>query len=98
MRPVFELLATAGQKTITVPIVDLPWDHQCADAYHSMIDEPDYRTFDEYVAKVAAREGTRGSITFQVHTSGQSRRSRPSRRIGIQDPISLHEARICRHV
>ena len=49
MRPVYELLATAGQKTITVTIVDQPWDHQCADAYHSMIDEPDYRTFDEYV-------------------------------------------------
>ena len=50
LRPVYELLATAGQKTITVPIVDQPWDHQCADAYHSMIDEPDYRTFDEYVS------------------------------------------------
>ena len=50
MRPVYELLATAGQKTITVPIVDQPWDHQCADAYHSMIDEPDFRTFDEYVS------------------------------------------------
>ena len=49
MRPVYELLATAGQKTITVTIVDQPWNHQCADAYHSMIDEPDYRTFDEYV-------------------------------------------------
>ncbi len=49
MRPVYELLATAGQKTITVPIVNLPWDHQCADAYHSMIEEDDYRTFDEYV-------------------------------------------------
>ena len=49
MRPVYELLATAGQKTITVPIVDQPWDHQCADAYHSMIDDPDYRTFDQYV-------------------------------------------------
>ena len=49
MRPVYELLATAGQKTITVPIVDKPWDHQCADAYHSMIEEPDYKTFDKYV-------------------------------------------------
>ena len=49
MKPVWELLATAGQKTITVPIVDLPWDHQCADAYHSMIDDPDFRLFDEYV-------------------------------------------------
>ena len=50
MRPVYELLATAGQKTITVPIVDLPWDHQCFDAYHSMIDDPDFRLFDEYVS------------------------------------------------
>ena len=49
MRPVYELLATAGQKTITVPIVDLPWDHQCFDAYHSMIEDADYRLFDEYV-------------------------------------------------
>ena len=49
MRPVYELLATAGQKTVTVPIVDQPWDHQCADAYHSMIEDPDYRLFDEYV-------------------------------------------------
>lgn len=49
MRPVYELLATAGQKTITVTIIDLPWDHQCADAYHSMIEDTDYRTFDEYV-------------------------------------------------
>ena len=50
MRPVYKLLATAGQKTITVTIVDQPWDHQCADAYHSMIDDPDFKTFDEYVA------------------------------------------------
>ena len=49
MKPVWELLATAGQKTITVPIVDLPWDHQCYDAYHSMIEDPDFRLFDEYV-------------------------------------------------
>ena len=50
MKPAWELLATAGQKTITVPIVDLPWDHQCADAYFSMIDGDDgFRLFDEYV-------------------------------------------------
>ena len=49
MRPVYELLATAGQKTITVPIVDMPWDHQCFDAYHSMIEDADFRLFDEYV-------------------------------------------------
>ena len=50
MRPVYELLASAGQKTITIPIIDLPWDHQCADAYHSMIEDDDYRLFDEYVS------------------------------------------------
>ena len=50
MRPVYELLATAGQKTITVPILDQPWDHQCFDAYHSMVDDADFHTFDEYVA------------------------------------------------
>lgn len=49
MRPVYELLATAGQKTITVSILDQPWDHQCFDAYHSMVDDADFHTFDEYV-------------------------------------------------
>lgn len=49
MKPVWELLATAGQKTITVPILDLPWDHQCYDAYHSMVEDGDFRLFDEYV-------------------------------------------------
>lgn len=49
MRPVYELLASAGQKTITVPILDMPWDHQCRDAYHSLVDDPDFELFDEYV-------------------------------------------------
>ena len=49
MRPVYELLATAGQKTITVPLLDQPWDHQCLDAYHSLVDDADFRAFDEYV-------------------------------------------------
>jgi len=49
MRPVYELLATAGQKALTVTILDEPWDHQCRDAYHSMVDDADFRTFDEYV-------------------------------------------------
>ena len=50
MKPVYELLATAGQKTITVPLLDQPWDHQCFDAYHSMFkDGDDFRLFDEYV-------------------------------------------------
>lgn len=49
MRPVYELLASAGQKTITVPILDEPWDHQCRDAYHSIVEDPDFKLFDEYV-------------------------------------------------
>lgn len=49
MRPMYELLATAGQKTVTVPILDEPWDHQCRDAYHSLVDDADFRLFDEYV-------------------------------------------------
>ena len=50
MKPVYELLATAGQKTITVPLLDQPWDHQCYDAYHSMFkDGDDFSLFDEYV-------------------------------------------------
>lgn len=59
MRPVWELLAGAGQKTLTVTLVDKPWDHQCYDAYRSMIGRVkkadgswvfDYSLFDEYVA------------------------------------------------
>ena len=48
MRPVWELLATAGQKTLTVTLLDEPWDHQCRDAYHSMV-EDGFALFDEYV-------------------------------------------------
>ena len=48
MRPVWELLATAGQKTLTVTLLDEPWDHQCRDAYHSMVDGG-FELFDEYV-------------------------------------------------
>ena len=48
MKPLWELLATAGQKNITVTIQDQPWDHQCFDAYHSMMTD-DFRLFDEYV-------------------------------------------------
>jgi len=58
MRPVYELLATAGQKMITATLLDEPWDHQCCDAYGSMIGRVkradgswsfDYAVFDEYV-------------------------------------------------
>lgn len=48
MRPVYELLATAGQKALTVSLLDEPWDHQCRDAYYSMV-EGDFKLFDEYV-------------------------------------------------
>ena len=59
MRPVWELLASAGQKTITTTILPEAWDHQCYDAYGTMIERVkkddgtwvfDYSVFDEYVA------------------------------------------------
>ena len=59
MRPMWELLATAGQKALTVTLVDKPWNHQCRDAYGSMIKRVKgddgkwsfgYSLFDEYVA------------------------------------------------
>ena len=58
MRPIYELLASAGQKMLTVTIVPEAWDHQCYDAYDTMIDHVkkadgswsfDYSIFDEYV-------------------------------------------------
>ena len=58
MRPVYELLASAGQKTITTTILPEAWDHQCYDAYGTMIGRVkredgtwqfDYSVFDEYV-------------------------------------------------
>lgn len=57
MRPSWELLATAGQKTITLTLVDQPWNHQCRDAYGTMIGRVkcadgtwkfDYSIFDGY--------------------------------------------------
>ena len=59
MRPVWKLLASAGQKTLTVTLLDLPWNHQCRDGYGTMIGRTkkddgtwtfDYSLFDEYVA------------------------------------------------
>ena len=59
MRPLWELLASAGQKTITTTILPEAWDHQCYDAYGTMIERVkkadgtwrfDYSVFDEYVA------------------------------------------------
>ena len=59
MRPLWEMLAGAGQKALTVTLLDEPWNHQCYDAYRSMIRHArradggwrfDYSVFDEYVA------------------------------------------------
>lgn len=49
MRPMYKLLASAGQKTITIPILDEPWDHQCRDAYHSLVEDENFELFDAYV-------------------------------------------------
>jgi len=59
MRPLWEMLAGAGQKALTVTILDAPWNHQCYDVYGSMVRHIrrqdgtwafDYSVFDEYVA------------------------------------------------
>lgn len=58
MKPVWEMLASAGQKWLTVTLVDLPWNHQCYDGYGSMIgyvrradgsSKLDFSLFDRYV-------------------------------------------------
>ena len=58
-RPIYAALATAGQKFLTLTLLDEPWNHQCYDAYHSMIGRVkkadgtwsfDYTRFDEFVA------------------------------------------------
>ena len=59
MEPLWKQLAAAGQKTLTVTLLDQPWNHQCFDAYRSMIGRQkdaagkwhfDYSVFDQYVA------------------------------------------------
>ena len=59
MRPIWRMLADAGQKALTVSILDQPWNHQCYDAYGSMVRHVkcadgrwkfDYRILDAYVA------------------------------------------------
>lgn len=59
MRPLWGQLAAAGQRTITTTILDRPWNHQCQDAYGTMIRRVkhadgswtfDYTVFDAYVA------------------------------------------------
>ena len=58
MEPVWRMLASGGVKALTVTLLDLPWNHQCYDAYHSMVERVkkddgtwsfDYKLFDEYV-------------------------------------------------
>ena len=57
MKPLWEELATAGQKVITTTITKLPWNHQCFDGYDTMVRHIrtkdgwkfDYSVFDEYV-------------------------------------------------
>ena len=58
MEPLWRQLAAAGQKTLTVTLLDQPWNHQCYDAYRSMIGRVktadgkwrfDYSVFDKYV-------------------------------------------------
>lgn len=59
IRPLWEHLATAGQKAITTTVTKLPWNHQCYDGYGTMVRHIklndgswkfDYSIFDEYVA------------------------------------------------
>ena len=58
MEPIWRALAESGCKALTVTLLDLPWNNQCYDAYHSMIGRVkkadgswvfDYGLFDEYV-------------------------------------------------
>ena len=58
MEPIWRNLAECGCKALTVTLLDLPWNHQCYDGYHSMVGRVknadgswtfDYSTFDEYV-------------------------------------------------
>jgi len=58
MRPIWTMLAEAGQKALTVTLLDEPWNHQCFDAYRSMVRHIkcadgswkfDFALFDEYV-------------------------------------------------
>ena len=59
MEPIWRNLAGCGCKALTVTLLDLPWNNQCYDGYHSMIERTKnadgswtfgYRLFDEYVA------------------------------------------------
>jgi hypothetical protein len=37
MKPLWEMLAGAGAKALTVSLLDRPWNHQCYDAYGTMV-------------------------------------------------------------
>lgn len=59
MAPLWKLLSECGGRTLTVTLVDQPWNHQCYDAYGSMVVKTrmkdgswkyDFSIFDEYVA------------------------------------------------
>jgi len=58
MRPIYRMFARCGMKSITVTLVDQPWNHQCYDAYGTMIRHVrkadgtwrfDYSVFDRFV-------------------------------------------------
>lgn len=58
MRPAWTALAECGCKALTVTLLERPWNGQCYDDYHSMIDRVkgddgcwkfDYTVFDRYV-------------------------------------------------
>ena len=62
MEPIWRALADCGCKALTVTLLDLPWNNQCYDGYHSMIKRihlgegalndsfmVDFKLFDEYV-------------------------------------------------
>lgn len=71
LEPIYRELADAGQKVLTTTLVELPWNHQNFDAYHSMIGRTraadgswsfDYSLFDEYV-----EFGRRCGLGPQIH-------------------------------
>ena len=58
MRPLWRMLAAAGQKSLTLTLVEQPWNHQCFDAYRPMVGyvrradgttDVDWTIFDAYV-------------------------------------------------
>lgn len=62
MRPVMEILASAGQKSVTATILDRPWNGQTYDAFSSMVSKIkhsdggwtyDYSIFDKWVEFMA---------------------------------------------